>query len=136
MRKAEARDHFVSGIVWNLWADYWAGKVAKVPPMTFLRMGGGEDYIFVSAVSEADLDSFLTAVKATPDLEFHRQGEWWLRPEFWFGSWVVFSATIRQGFYGIERRIFANEQVWDFFQSGHPGLTPLRDDKGIDEKPL
>lgn len=136
MRKAEAKDHFVSGIVWNLWADYWSPKVSQVPPMAYLRVGGGEDYIFVSAVSEGDLDSFLTAVKATPDLEFHKQGNWWLMPMYWFGSWVVFSATIRQGFYGIERRIFANEQSWDFFQSGHPGLTPLRDDEGSNETPL
>jgi hypothetical protein len=131
MRKAEDKEFYVAGTVWNIWADYWSGKVEKVPPLSYLRVGGGEDYIFVSAVSDGDLDGFLQAVKATPDLKFHPQGDWWLLPHRWYGTWALFSAEIGQAFVGYERRIFANDEVLDFDKSGDPRTTPLRSDKGV-----
>jgi hypothetical protein len=134
MRKAEAREYHAAGLVWNVWADYWNTRVERVPPLQYVRVGGGEDYIFVSAVSEADLDGFLSTVKATPDLEFRKQGKWWLSTSVWFGTWVVFSATVRQAFVGYGRRIFSNDEVFDFFNSGDPRTTPLRSDKGIEKE--
>ncbi|BDS49494.1 hypothetical protein [Rhodoluna sp. KAS3] len=129
MRKAEAKEFYVAGTVWNIWADYWTPITDPVPPLSYFKMGGGEDYIFVSAVSEQDLDGFIQAVKATPDLKFFKQGKWWLKPHRWYGTWSVFSAEIRQGFFGIDRRIFASEEVLDFDGSGDTRMTPLRSDK-------
>lgn len=134
MRKAEAKENYVAGVVWNIWADYWANKLPQVPPLTYMRVGGGEDFIFVSVVSEKDLDGFIEAVKATPDLRFFKQADWWLPRHRWFGSWTVFSAQIKQAYFGIERRIFANDEVFDYEASGDPRTTPLRSDKGI-QKP-
>jgi len=133
MREVEAREAHAAAIVWNTWADYWSTRVEKVPPLQFLRVGGGEDYIFVSAVSEADLDGFISTVKATPDLKFKRQGSFWLQPTIWFGTWVVFSAVVRQAFVGIERRLFSDDTVYDFDRLGDPRTTPLRSDVGIEK---
>lgn len=130
MRKAEAKESYAAGLVWNVWADYWSDKAAIVPPISFLRVGGGEDYLFVTAVSEADLEAFLQAVKATPDLKFFKQGGWWLQTHRWFGGWLVFRAEVRQAFVGIERRIFSSGEVFDFDGSGDPRTTPLRSNKG------
>jgi len=131
VRKAEAKEFYAAAVVWNVWADYWASKVAVVPPLVYLRVGGGEDYVFVSGVAEADLDGFITTVKETPDLRFFRQGTWWLPPQRWFGTWTVFSAQVKTAFVGFERRIFSADEVFDFEESGDPRTTPLRSDKGI-----
>jgi hypothetical protein len=128
MRKAEAKEFYVAGTVWNIWVEYWSDKLERVPPLSYLRMGGGEDYIFISAVSGGDLDGFLEAVKATSDLRFFKQGSWWLPPHRWFGTWSPFSAQIRQAYFGYERRIFAKDEVFDFEGSGDPRTTPLRSD--------
>jgi hypothetical protein len=66
-------------------------------------MGAGEDFIFVSGVSETQLDGFLLAVKSVPELGFSRQGSWWLHPSHWFGHWTNFSATIRPALDGVQR---------------------------------
>jgi len=131
MRKAEAKEFYAAGLVWNVWAEYWSGKVPVVPPFSYLRVGGGEDYIFVTAVTEADLDGFLNTVKGTADLMFHKQGGWWLPPHRWFGTWSVFSAQVRLSFVGFERTIFSSDDVMDFERSGDPRTTPLRSDKGL-----
>jgi hypothetical protein len=129
MRKAEAQEFYVAGLVWNIWADFWTGKVTQVPPLSFMRVGGAEDFIFISAVSEQDLDGFIQAVKATPDLSFRKHSDWWLPPFRWFGTWVVFAAQVRQAHFGIGRRIFTNDEVFDFEGSGDPRTTPLRPDR-------
>jgi hypothetical protein len=135
MRKAEAKEFYAAGVVWNTWADYWWPKVAVIPPLVYLRVGGGEDYIFVSGVSEADLDGFIQAVKETPDLKFFKQGEWWLPTHRWFGTWTVFSAQVKAAFIGFERPIFASEEAFDFDNSGDPRLKSLRSDKGQRDEP-
>ena len=77
MRAAETRQYYIAGMVWNFWANYWTSKDELIPPLHYLRMGGGEDLIFVSGVSEQALDGFLTAVKSAPELGFQKQGDWW-----------------------------------------------------------
>ena len=95
MRTAEGRQYQIAGMVWNYWAKYWTGKDELIPPLHYLRMGGGEDLIFVSGVSEQALDGFLTAVKSAPELGFQKQGDWWLQTNQWFGHWTTFQVTVR-----------------------------------------
>ena len=103
MRTAEQRQYFIAGMVWNFWANYWTGKGELIPPLHYLRMGGGEDFIFVSGVSETALDGFLTAVKSAPELGFQKQGDWWIRTTHWYGHWTVFAVTIRPALNGVHR---------------------------------
>jgi hypothetical protein len=129
MRKAEAKEHYVAGLVWNVWADYWISKGQEAPPFAYLRTGGGEDFIFVTATSGEDLDGFIQTVKGTPDLKFSKQGNWWLPGHFWFGDWSVFSASVRQGFFGFARPIFSREEVIDFEGTGDSRMTQLHSGK-------
>jgi hypothetical protein len=101
MRTAEQRQYFIAGMVWNFWASFWTGKGELIPPLHYLRMGGSEDFIFVSGVSETALDGFLTAVKSAPELGFQKQGDWWLQTNHWYGHWTVFAVTIRPALNGV-----------------------------------
>lgn len=125
-RMAENKEYYIAGTVWNLWADYWVGKGELIPPLHYLRVGGGEDFIFVSAVGNKDLDGFIQAVQAAPDLRFEKQGDWWLPTVRWFGHWSIFSATVRQAYVGMERRVWGYGEVIDFDGTGDPRMTPLR----------
>jgi hypothetical protein len=126
MSQAENKEYYISGTVWNIWADYWTPKNPTVPPLHYLRIGGTEDFVFVSSISVKDLDGFIEAVKATADLRFSRHGDWWLPPWRWFGDWVVFSAEVRQAFMGVERRVWGRGEVIDFDNTGDSRMTPLR----------
>ena len=123
MRTAEQRQFYIAGMVWNLWANYWTNKGELIPPLHYLRMGGGEDFIFVSGVSEKALDDFLLVVKAAPELAFTKQGDWWLPSSHWYGHWTTFSVNIRPALDGVERWRRAgvpnnpNELVSDFENS-------------------
>jgi len=123
---ADNKEFYIAGTVWNIWADYWTTKGGGIPPLHYLRMGGGEDFIFVSAVEEKELDGFIEAVQAAADLRFTKQGDWFLTNVRWFGKWSVFSAAVRQAFVGIERRVWGYGEVLDFDGSGDPRMTPLR----------
>lgn len=90
-------------MVWSIWSNYWTGLGELIPPLHYLRIGGGEDFIFVSGVSEKALDGFLTAVKSAPELYFQKQGDWWLHSFSWYGHWTTFSATLRPSFVGLSR---------------------------------
>ncbi|MDH6409647.1 hypothetical protein M2113_000608 [Aurantimicrobium minutum] len=125
-RMAENKEYYIAGTVWNIWADYWVANGGIIPPLHYLRVGGGEDFIFVSAVANKDLDGFIQAVQAAPDLKFQKQGDWWLQTIRWFGHWTVFSASVRQGYIGLERRVWGYDEVIDFDGSGDPRMTPLR----------
>ena len=103
MRTAEQRQYYIAGMVWNFWANYWTGKDELIPPLHYLRMGGSEDFIFVSGVSETALDGFLTAVKSAPELSFQKQGDWWLHTSHWYGHWTTFSVSIRPALDGVHR---------------------------------
>lgn len=125
-RMAENREYYIAGTVWNIWADYWVAKGELIPPLHYMRIGGGEDFIFVSAVGNKDLDGFIQAVQATPDLKFQKQGDWWLPTVRWFGHWSIFSASVRQAFIGFERRVWGYDEVIDFDRSGDSRMTQLR----------
>ena len=125
-RMAENKQFYIAGIVWNMWAEYWTAKGGTIPPFHYLRIGGGEDFIFASPVEEKDLDGFIEAVQAAADLKFVKHGDWWLPNVRWFGHWSVFSATVRQAFLGLERRVWGYGEVIDFDGSGDPRMTPLR----------
>jgi len=112
MATAEQRQYLIAGMVWSLWANFWTSQGDLIPPLHYLRMGGGEDFIFVSGVSEKQLDGFLLAVKSVPELEFKKQGGWWLHSSHWFGHWTNFSATIRPALDGVQR--------WRNFGGFHP----------------
>jgi len=103
MRTAEHRQFYVAGVVWSVWANYWTGLGELIPPLHYLRMGGNEDYIFVSGVSEKALDGFLTAVKSAPEMSYTKQGDWWIHSSRWYGHWTTFSATVRPSVIGMER---------------------------------
>jgi len=136
MRKAEAKEFYSAGLVWNIWADYWTHKVPIVPPFSYLRVGGSGDYIFATTVSDADLDGFIQAVKGNADFKFQAQGNWWLPTHYWFGTWKVFSASVRQPFFGFDRGIYASNEVLDFNRSGDSRMTPLRSDRELNEPPV
>lgn len=103
MSSAEQRQYLIAGMVWSFWANYWTDQGQLIPPLHYLRMGGGEDFIFVSGVSETQLDGFISAVKSVPELGFSKQGSWWLHSSHWFGHWTNFSATIRPALDGVQR---------------------------------
>ena len=111
MRTAEQRQFHIAGVVWNIWANYWTGLGELIPPLHYLRMGGGEDFIFVSGVSEKALDGFITAVKSAPELSFQKQGDWWLHSSNWYGHWTTFSATLRPSFVGLSRLLSLGEST-------------------------
>ena len=124
-RMADNKEFYIAGTVWNIWADYWQKTTGSVPPFHYLRIGGGEDFIFVSAVASKDLDGFIEAVQAAADLKFMKQGDWWLPNVRWFGQWSAFSATVRQAFLGVERRVWGYGEFIDFDGSGDERMTPL-----------
>lgn len=124
--QAENREFYIAGVVWNIWADYWTSVQDHIPPLHYMRTGGGEDFIFVSGVSEQKLNAFLKSVQSTADLRFTQQGDWWLTPVRWFGHWTVFSAGTRQPYVGIERRVWGGDEVIDFDSSGDSRMTQLR----------
>ena len=123
---AENKEYYIAGIVWNIWADYWTTRGVLVPPFHYLRIGGGEDFIFVCAVGSKELDGFIEAVQSAADLKFAKQGDWFLPNVRWFGKWSVFSAGVRQAFVGIERRVWGYGEVIDFDGSEDSRMTPLR----------
>lgn len=129
MKKAEAKEFYVAGLVWNVWANYWTSKGQEAPPFTYLRTGGGEDFLFASAISGADLDGFIQTVKGTPDLVFTVRSDWWLPGHFWFGNWSVFSATVRQAHFGFDRPIFSREEIIDCERTGDYRMTQLHSGK-------
>lgn len=126
LRMAENKEYYIAGTVWNIWADYWVSHGGTIPPLHYQRIGGGEDFIFVSAVGANDLEGFIQSVQAAADLRFEKQGDWWLPTVKWFGHWSVFSATVRQGFVGIERRVWGYDEVIDFDGTGDERMTQLR----------
>ncbi len=103
MRAIELRQNYIAGMVWSIWATYWTSLDQLIPPLHFLRMGGGEDFIFVSGATETALDGFLASVKASPELAYVKQGDWWLPTSNWYGHWTVFQVSIRPALDGVER---------------------------------
>ena len=134
VRKAEAKESYVSGLVWNVWADFWTSMGQQAPPFSFLRTGGSEDFIFVTAISGADLDGFIQTVKGTPDLTFAKHGDWWLPGHVWFGEWSVFSASIKQTYFGFDRPVFSRDEVIDFEGTGDSRMTQLHSGKPLEAK--
>ena len=128
MRAVEGREYYLSGVVWNMWAEYWTTQDQLIPPLHFMRIGGGEELIFVSAASVKEAAGFLASVKAAAELIYTEQSDWWLPPWRWFGHWSVFSARIRQNYVGIERNLLVGDEVIDYFNSGDSRTIPLRKD--------
>lgn len=125
MRDIEGRSNYVAGMVWNVWAEYFDVQHNQLPPFEFLRIGGGDDLIFASGVSEGQLEGFIEHVKMHPLLKFRKEAQFWLVPWRWFGKWVVFSAQPRQRYNGIRTEVWDSNEAFDFDQIGDSRLKPL-----------
>lgn len=82
----------LKGVVWRLWCEYFEQQEDLIPPLAFLKQGAGEDGFFVSSVSDTEIDKFVAAMRANPEVEFLTRKDWALDPSVWFGWWSVFLA--------------------------------------------
>ena len=125
MRKIEAKANYIAGCVWNIWSSHWFEASGSTPPFHFLRIGGSEDLLFATTLTESELHSFLKSQSHHADFVFEAQGTWPVADVQWFGHWTTFSARIREGFAGLERKVWGGDEAFDFDDSGDPRLRPL-----------
>lgn len=83
------------GNAWRVWADYWADRGDRIPPLHHVRDGAGDDAFFVVDLPADELSAVLKHVDRGGEFRFVIRGTWMLPPDSWFGHWAVFSVSRR-----------------------------------------
>ena len=95
-RTETKRNHYLAGVVWRLWSDYWAGSNQIIPPIAFLRTGGNNEVFLATGATRTDVAAFVAQHKNNPDYLVRFTGDWLLDPYEWMGHWNCFYVQPRR----------------------------------------
>jgi len=84
------RNHYLAGVAWRLWSEFWANSDQVTPPFTFLRTGANNEVFIATGATFAEVESFVVQQKDNPEYEIRRTGNWMLNPYEWIGHWNCF----------------------------------------------
>jgi len=89
-RAETQRNHYLAGVAWLLWSDFWAGSDQMIPPITFLRTGGNNEVFLATGATRTEVAAFVAQHKNNPDYLIRSTGDWLLDPYEWMGHWNCF----------------------------------------------
>jgi hypothetical protein len=89
-RTETRRNHYLTGVAWLLWSEYWSGKNQLIPPLTMLRNGANNEVFIATGATKSDVDGFVNRHFNHPDYMIRATGDWMLNPYEWIGHWHCF----------------------------------------------
>jgi len=83
-------NHYVAGVAWRLWSDFWASSNQMIPPFKFVKTGGNNEVFIATGATHGEVETFVAQHKNNPDYEIRQTGNWMLDPYEWIGHWNCF----------------------------------------------
>jgi hypothetical protein len=97
IRNETIRNHYLAGVSWRLWSDFWANQPDHmIPPITFLRTGGNNEVFLATGATRTDVAAFVAQQSNNPDYLVRFTGDWLLDPYEWMGHWNCFFVQPRR----------------------------------------